>query len=329
MYHTYIRLYIYFIRYISFSHFVFAFYSKLCFFPPSFWLWHPMQGCLPVFWITAKKIKYVRQKCDFSSCFYHMNVFVCFSVKHARAKLIIPWKLDNTSFKFPIFGVRISLLPIFIPMVVNVSFFFNLSEFYKQSTLGQFSAVKCYAPTPPEKRKNKFLHKQWQWTTVTIQTKDKNDLQRKSLLDRGSVKRGNILKLLRRVEIALGEWQSGSSVFASCWWFRNLTYVGDVWKSVVGWTIAWLVQVLIEADWSTVYTWIWYDLVVAKSSWKNISRSSCSKVWGIIIEQALSLLKLVKDIPWMWMLKQNQEYIKSEESTGTPPMPPPKEIRRY
>ena len=187
-------------------------------------------------------------------------------------------------------------------------------------------------PHPPGKKKNnkknKFLHKQW--TTVTIQTKDKNDLQ-KSLLDRGSVKRGNILKLLRRGEIALGEWQSGSSVFVSCWWFRNLTYVGDVWKCVVGWAIAWLVQVLIEADWSTVYiyNWIWYDLVLAKSSWKNISRSSCSKVWGMIIEQALALLKLVKHIPWMWMLKQNQEYIKSEESNGTPPMPPPKEIRRY
>ena len=125
--------------------------------------------------------------------------------------------------------------------------------------------------------------------------------------------------------------ESGNRIgrVAECWWFRNLTYVGDVWKCVVGWTIAWLVQVLIEADWSTVYTWIWYDLVLAKSSWKNISRSSCSKVWGIIIEQALALLKLVKDIPWMWMLKQNQEYIKSEESTGTPPMPPPKEIRRY
>ena len=76
-------------------------------------------------------------------------------------------------------------------------------------------------------------------------------------------------------------------------------------------------------EYGTVYTWIWYDLVLAKSSWKNISRSSCSKVWGIIIEQALALLKLVKDIPWMWMLKQNQEYIKSEESTGTPPMPTP------
>lgn len=185
-------------------------------------------------------------------------------------------------------------------------------------------------PPPPRKKKktSSFINSDSEQRSRSKQ-KTKTTCRGKSLLDRGSVKRGNILKLLRRVEIALGEWQSGSSVFASCWWFRNLTYVGDVWKSVVGWTIAWLVQVLIEADWSTVYTWIWYDLVVAKSSWKNISRSSCSKVWGIIIEQALSLLKLVKDIPWMWMLKQNQEYIKSEESTGTPPMPPPKEIRRY
>lgn len=76
-----------------------------------------------------------------------------------------------------------------------------------------------------------------------------------------------------------------------------------------------------------IYNWIWYDLVLAKSSWKNISRSSCSKIWGIIIEQALALLKLVKHIPWMWMLKQHQEYIKSEESTGTPPMPPPNKIK--
>lgn len=112
-----------------------------------------MQGCLPVFWITAKKIKYVRQKCDFSSCFYHMNVFVCFSVKHARAKLIIPWKLDNTSFKFPIFGVRISLLPIFIPMVVNVSFFSILVNFTNNQHWVNSRPLNVTPPPPRKKEK--------------------------------------------------------------------------------------------------------------------------------------------------------------------------------